>query len=99
MRGRFSAPHRAVCAAHFHGVVMIRSSFAIALLLMGLTPSIAQEYCEQVRQGIAQYGYGSAMRYAAEHYTADEVKAIHACVVKLRLRRQAAAEAAPVARN
>jgi hypothetical protein len=68
---------------------MIRFVFAIALLLMGLTPSVAQNYCEQVRQGIAQYGFRSAMNYALEHYTADEVKAIDACVVKLGLRRQA----------
>ena len=78
---------------------MIRFVFAIALLLMGLTPSVAQDYCEQVRQGIVQYGFRSAMNYASEHYTADEVKAIDACVVKLGLRRQASADGARRARR
>jgi hypothetical protein len=75
-------------------VDMIKIIPTFALLLMGITPSLAQDYCEQVRQGIAQYGYNSALQYAAEHYTAEEVKAINACVVKLRLRRQASMDTA-----
>jgi hypothetical protein len=75
-------------------VDMIKIIPTFALLLMGITPSLAQDYCEQVRHGIAQYGYNSALQYAAEHYTAEEVKAINACVVKLRLRRQASMDTA-----
>jgi hypothetical protein len=73
---------------------MIRLVFAVALLLIGLTPSVAQQYCDQVRDGIAQYGFRSAMNYASKHYTADEVKMINACVAKLGLRRQASGDGA-----
>jgi hypothetical protein len=75
-------------------IAMIKIIPALAVLLMGVTPSLAQDYCEQVRQGIAQYGYNAALQYAAEHYTAEEVKAINACVVRLRLRRQASLDTA-----
>ena len=73
---------------------MIKIIAAFGFSAMAVTPSLAQDYCEQVRQGIAQYGYRAALQYAAEHYTAEEVKAINLCVAKLRLRRQASADTA-----
>ena len=73
---------------------MIKIFSAGALLAIGVTPTVAQDYCAQVRQGIAQYGYNSALQYAAQHYTAEEVKAINLCIAKLRLRRQASADTA-----
>jgi hypothetical protein len=46
----------------------------------------AQDYCEQVKQGIEQYGYKAARQFAVEHYTREEVRAADRCVVKLKLR-------------
>jgi hypothetical protein len=65
---------------------MIKILAGIGLLLMGTGPSLAQDYCEQVRQGVAQYGYAAARQYAVEHYSAKEVKAADRCVAKLHLR-------------
>jgi hypothetical protein len=66
---------------------MIRIGGGIALILVATNPSFAQDYCEQVKQGIAQYGYAAARQYAVEHYTREEVRAADRCVVKMRLRR------------
>jgi alanine racemase len=66
---------------------------AAAMVLIGATSSsFAQEYCDQVRQGIAQYGYKAARQYAVQHYTPEQVKAADACVVKLKLRHEASVE-------
>ena len=69
---------------------MKKLASAIGLLLIVTSPCFAQDYCEQVRQGIAIYGYEAARQYAVEHYAPEQVKAADACVVKLRLRRQTA---------
>jgi hypothetical protein len=66
---------------------MMKLGVAVAFLLMGTSALFAQDYCEQVKQGIEQYGYKAARQYAVEHYTAQEVKAADRCVVKLKLRR------------
>jgi hypothetical protein len=60
---------------------------AVAILLMATSALFAQDYCEQVKQGVDQYGYKAARQYAVEHYSAQEVRAADRCVVKLRLRR------------
>jgi hypothetical protein len=65
---------------------MIRIGGGIAFILVATNLSFAQDYCEQVKQGIAQYGYAAARQYAVEHYTKEEVRAADRCVVKLRLR-------------
>ena len=65
---------------------MIRIGGGIAFILAATNPSFAQDYCEQVKQGIAQYGYAAARQYAVEHYTREEVRAADRCVVKMRLR-------------
>jgi hypothetical protein len=66
---------------------MIRIGGCIAFILAATNPSFAQDYCEQVKQGIAQYGYAAARQYAVEHYTREEVRAADRCVIKTRLRR------------
>lgn len=63
---------------------MIRIFLAIALVLLTTDLSLAQSYCEQVRQAIAQYGYASAKRYAVEHYSPEEVRAADRCAARLR---------------
>jgi hypothetical protein len=73
--------------AQIKEAVMTKLAIAVAVLLMGTSASSAQDYCEQVKQGIAQYGYKAARQYAVGHYTTEEVKAADRCVVKLRLRR------------
>lgn len=64
---------------------MVRILAAVSLVLMTTDLAGAQSYCEQVRQGIAQYGYAAARRYAVEHYTAREVRAADRCVARMRL--------------
>jgi alanine racemase len=65
---------------------MIRIVASAALVLLSTVPSFAQSYCDQVRQGIAQYGYAAARRYAVEHYSPREVRAADRCVVTMRRR-------------
>ena len=66
---------------------MIRFFAGGALVLLTTYPSFAQSYCDQVRQGIAQYGYAAARRYAVEHYSLQEVRAADRCVAEMRWRR------------
>jgi hypothetical protein len=66
---------------------MIKLGVGFAFFLVGTTAVFAQDYCEQVKQGVDQYGYKAARQYAVEHYTAREVRAADRCVVKLKLRR------------
>jgi hypothetical protein len=65
---------------------MMKLGVVVAFLAIGSSPLFAQDYCEQVKQGIDQYGYKAARQYAVEHYTAQEVRAADRCVAKLRLR-------------
>lgn len=66
---------------------MTKLAIAVALLLMGTNLSFAQDYCDQVKQGVDQYGYKAARKYAVEHYTPEQVRAADRCVVKLKIRR------------
>ena len=58
-----------------------------ALILLTTDPAFAQSYCEQVRQGIQQYGYAAARQYAVEHYSPQEVRAADRCVAEMRTHR------------
>lgn len=51
---------------------MIKIASVVVLVLLATGPSLAQEYCEQVRQGIVQYGYRATRQYAVEHYTPEQ---------------------------
>jgi hypothetical protein len=66
---------------------MIKLGIGFAFFLIGTNAMFAQDYCEQVKQGIEQYGYKAARQYAVEHYTPEEVRAADRCVAKLKLRR------------
>jgi hypothetical protein len=63
---------------------MIRFLAGGALVLLTAYPVCAQSYCDQVRQGIEQYGYAAARRYAVEHYSPREVSAADRCVARMR---------------
>jgi hypothetical protein len=67
---------------------MMRIGAITLITLMTAYPCFAQSYCDQVKQGIEQYGYAAARQYAVEHYTPEEVRAADRCVVKLRLHRR-----------
>jgi hypothetical protein len=71
---------------------MLKIAAAAMVLVGAMSSSFAQEYCDQVRQGIAKYGYKAARQYAIEHYTPEQVEAADACVVKLKLRHEASVE-------
>ena len=62
---------------------MVRISAAVSLILLTSNLALAQSYCEQVRQGIAQYGYAAARRYAVAHYSPREVRAADRCVARM----------------
>ncbi|HLW90778.1 MAG TPA: hypothetical protein VKS78_05690 [Roseiarcus sp.] len=63
---------------------MTRMLTAVSLILLTTDIAFAQSYCEQVRQGIDQYGYAAARRYAVEHYSPQEVRAADRCVARMR---------------
>jgi hypothetical protein len=68
---------------------MIRFLAGGAFVLLTTYPVFAQSYCDQVRQGIEQYGYAAARRYAVEHYSPQEVRAADHCVASMRAHRYA----------
>ena len=53
---------------------MIRILAAIAMILLVVTPALAQSYCAQVRQAVATYGYAAARRHALAHYGIEAVR-------------------------
>lgn len=53
---------------------MTRVGAGIVLAVAATNPSFAQDYCEQVKQAVAQYGYAAARRDAVERYTPQEVR-------------------------
>jgi hypothetical protein len=59
---------------------MIRILFAVAFALLLTNASMAQSYCDQVKQAIATYGYAAAKAHAVAHYTAREVAVADKCV-------------------
>jgi hypothetical protein len=53
-------------------------AFVVALLLTN--SSMAQSYCDQVRQAVATYGYAAAKRHAMATYSKREVEVADRCV-------------------
>jgi hypothetical protein len=53
-------------------------AFVVALLLTNA--SMAQSYCDQVRQAVATYGYAAAKRHAMATYSKREVEVADRCV-------------------
>jgi hypothetical protein len=52
---------------------MPRIVAAIGIVLLLTSPSLAQSYCQQVRQAVARYGYVAAKRHAMTAATAKRV--------------------------
>jgi hypothetical protein len=65
---------------------MTRILAAIAVVLLLTSSSLAQSYCEQVRQAVATYGYTAAKRHAMAHYTREEVRVGDRCLTSGRVR-------------
>jgi hypothetical protein len=65
---------------------MTRSLAAIAVVLLLTSSSLAQSYCEQVRQAVATYGYTAAKRHAMAHYTKEEVRVADRCLTRRSVR-------------
>ena len=59
---------------------MMRILFAVAVALLLTNSSMAQSYCDQVKQAVATYGYAAAKRHALATYTAKEVEIADRCV-------------------
>ncbi len=59
---------------------MILVALAVTLLLTN--SSLAQSYCEQIRQAVATYGYMAAKRHALAHYGREAVIAGDKCVTR-----------------
>jgi hypothetical protein len=59
---------------------MTRILFAVAFALLLTNASMAQSYCDQVKQAIATYGYAAAKAHALAHYTRHEVEVADRCV-------------------
>ena len=61
--------------------------FAVGIALMLTNSSLAQSYCDQVRQAVATYGYNAAKRHALAHYDIRAVRAGDRCLTKRHLKR------------
>ena len=59
---------------------MTRIVVSIGIALLLTQSALAQSYCDQVRQGVATYGYSSAKRYAIEHYGAKAARTAEKCL-------------------
>jgi hypothetical protein len=59
---------------------MIRILFGVAFAMLMTNASMAQSYCDQVKQAIATYGYAAAKAHALAHYTRHEVEVADRCV-------------------
>ncbi len=59
---------------------MIRIFGAIGVALLLTSSSMAQSYCDQVREAVATYGYAAAKRHAMATYTKKEVAVADRCV-------------------
>jgi hypothetical protein len=59
---------------------MIRILAAVAVALLLTDASMAQSYCDQVRQAVATYGYAAAKQHAMATYTKHEVEVADRCV-------------------
>ena len=52
---------------------MIRILCAVGFALLLTNASMAQSYCDQVKQAIATYGYAAAKAHALAHYTRHDL--------------------------
>jgi hypothetical protein len=59
---------------------VIRILLAVAFALLLTNASMAQSYCDQVKQAVATYGYAAAKAHAVAHYTKKEVEVADRCV-------------------
>jgi hypothetical protein len=59
---------------------MMRILFGVAFTVLLTNASMAQSYCDQVKQAIATYGYAAAKAHALAHYTRHEVAVADKCV-------------------
>jgi hypothetical protein len=59
---------------------MIRIPAAVVVALLMTNSSMAQSYCDQVRQAVATYGYAAAKQHAMATYTKHEVEVADRCV-------------------
>ncbi len=58
---------------------MMRILFGVAFTVLLTNASMAQSYCDQVKQAIATYGYAAAKAHALAHYTRHEVAVADNC--------------------
>jgi hypothetical protein len=61
---------------------MMKFALSLGIGLLLTQAAMAQSYCEQVRQGVAQYGYSSAKRYAIAHYGREAARRADQCLSK-----------------
>jgi hypothetical protein len=59
---------------------MTRILIAVGVALLLTNSSLAQSYCDQVRQAVATYGYAAAKRHAIANYSREAVAAADKCV-------------------
>jgi hypothetical protein len=59
---------------------MIRILSATAFALLLTNAAMAQQYCDQVKQAVATYGYAAAKAHALAHYTRHEVAVADKCL-------------------
>src|ERR1700688_3356835 len=62
------------------GPQMIRILVAVVVAVLLTNSSLAQSYCDQVRQAVATYGYAAAKRHAMATYSKREVEVADRCM-------------------
>jgi hypothetical protein len=63
---------------------MNRILAALAMSLLATTSSLAQSRCNEVRQGVADFGYSMVRQYSLEHYGAGGVRYVDRCLMNPR---------------
>jgi len=66
---------------------MTRILVAVSVALLLTNSSLAQSYCDQVKEAVATYGYSAAKRHALAHYGIRAVRAGDRCLTKPHLKR------------
>jgi len=59
---------------------MTKVVVAVVVALLMTNFSMAQSYCDQVRQAVATYGYAAAKAHAMATYSKKEVEVADRCV-------------------
>ena len=59
---------------------MIKVLVSVGVVVLSTEGALAQDYCDQVRQAVATYGYEAARKHALANYGKDAVATADKCL-------------------